>query len=152
MAFFLGEFETTIDAKHRLAIGSIFRDQVVPEVDGESWVLVVGPDKHLRLYPNLVYQKMVASRKPSVFPTPEERTLSLMLAMARPLKSDSQGRVVLPEKSLERAEISEKVTLVGMNERIEIWPTEAWERYVKESLPSYGQMLYEAGAKLHAGE
>ena len=74
--------------------------------------------------------------------------IKLLFAMARFLKSDSQGRVVLPEKSMERAIVGERVTLVGMNDHIEVWPSDEWERHVQEQLPGYGETIYEAGERL----
>jgi DNA-binding transcriptional regulator/RsmH inhibitor MraZ len=58
--------------------------------------------------------------------------------------------VVLPEKSMQRAVISESVTLVGEFDHIEVWPTDEWERHVAESLPGYGEALYEAADRLRA--
>ena len=64
--------------------------------------------------------------------------------MARMVKPDSQGRVVLPEKSMQRAVVSDSVTLVGVFDHIEIWPTEEWESHVADSLETYGEVLYQA--------
>ena len=152
MACFLGEFETTIDAKHRLAIASAFRETVVPAVDGEDWVLVLGPGKRLWLYPNAAYLKLMDVLKPSPFPDRQTDRESMMFAFARNLKSDTQGRVVLPEKSMERARLVEKeITLVGKRDHIEIWPTSEWERHVEAAMSSYDEMVYEAGARYKAG-
>jgi MraZ protein len=148
MALLIGEFETTIDAKHRLAINASFREQTVALEDGENWILVLGPDRHLWLYPDLAYRKMLARLDSSPLPDRQTTKISLLFAMARYLKSDAQGRVVLPEKSMERAIVGERVTLVGMNDHIEIWPSDDWERYVKEQLAGYGEALYEAGERM----
>ncbi len=148
MALLVGEFETLIDAKHRLAINSSLRDQIDPVKDGENWFLVLGFDKHLWLYPDRAYRKVLRQLRPSPLPDPDADNISLMFAMARYLKSDSQGRVVLPEKSMERAIIGEHVTLVGKYDHIEIWPTEAWEIHLQKKLPDYGKELLEAGKRL----
>jgi len=155
MAIFFGEFETSIDAKHRLAIGSMFRDQIVPAVDGENWILILGPNRRLRLYPDLAYRKLVEKKmQTSALPNRQESTISLWFGLARHLRCDTQGRVVLPEKSMERASIGEKVTLVGINDHLEIWPTETWERHVDEMLssPSYDESLYDAGDRMLSGD
>jgi len=60
--------------------------------------------------------------------------------------------VVLPEKLMARAVISQKVTLVGVLDHIEIWPTDQWERHVEEALPSYGEVLYEASDRIRASD
>ncbi len=148
MALLIGEFETLIDAKHRLAIASAFRDQIIPSEDGENWILVLGPDRHLWLYPDLAYRKVLSRLQTSPLPDRNSSKIALLFAMARYLKSDTQGRVVLPEKSMERAIVGEHVTLVGMNDHIEIWPTDDWERHVQEQLATYGETLLEAGERL----
>jgi len=150
MALLLGEFEQAIDAKHRLAISSAFREQISPEEDGKNFVLVLGPDLHLWLYPDLYYGRLLASLKPSPLPDRRTRRIDLLFGMARLVKPDAQGRVVLPEKSMQRARICDRVTLVGVFDHIEIWPTEDWERHVEQSLPTYGEELYEAADRVNS--
>ena len=149
MPFFTGEHETQIGAKRRLAINSALRDEQLSE-DGEQYYLVLGPDKHLWLYPDGFYRKLASTMRRSLLPDRQVSKMSLFFAMARLLKPDGQGRVVLPEKSLQRATLEnvEKVTLVGKGDHIEIWPSDEWERFVEEALPSYEDMLYEAAERL----
>ena len=151
MPFFTGEHETTIGPKRRLAISAALREEQLPE-DGEQFYLVLGPDKHLWLYPDGYYRKLASSMKRSLLPNRQVAKMSLFFAMARMLKPDNQGRVVLPEKSLQRAGIEkvENVTLVGKGDHVEIWPTEQWECYLKEHMPTYEDMLYEAASALEA--
>lgn len=148
MALFVGEFEQVIDAKRRLAISSALREQIVAGKDGRNFILVLGPDRHLWMYPDEYYRRMVATLKRSPLPSREHRKIDLFFAMARLLKPDAQGRVVLPEKSMKRAVIAECVTLLGNDDHIEIWPTDEWERRVEEELDSYGEMLYEASDRI----
>lgn len=143
MALFVGEFEQSIDSKHRLAICSALREQIDPKEDGDDLFLVLGPDRHLWLYPDKYYRHLVATLKRSPLPSRETRKIDLLFAMARVLKPDSQGRVVLPEKSMQRATVAEQVTLVGGGDHIEIWPTDEWEKHVADALPSYGDVLYQ---------
>jgi MraZ protein len=148
MAFFVGEFEQTIDAKHRLAINAALRETMDPKEDGESFILVLGPDRHLWLYPDLAYRRMMQMLQKSPLPTREARKTELMFAMARMVKMDAQGRIVLPEKSAQRAIMGDNVTLVGQNDHIAIWPTDEWEKHVAESLATYGEAIYEASERL----
>ena len=149
MALLIGEFEQTIDAKHRLAISSSFREQIDPDEDGKSFILVLGPDLRLWLYPDEYYRKLVKTFRRSPFPDRQTRKIDLLFAMARLVKPDAQGRIVLPEKSMQRANISDGVTLVGISDHIEIWPTKEWERHVVEALPTYGEALYEASDRMN---
>ncbi len=152
MPFFTGEHEQTIGAKRRLAINSALREEQRPE-DGEQFYLVLGPDKHLWLYPDEYYRRLASSMKRSLLPSRQVAKMSLFFAMARLLNPDAQGRVILPEKSLRRAgmENVEAVTLVGKGDHIEIWPTDEWERFMDQAMPSYEDMLYEAAERLDPG-
>jgi MraZ protein len=152
MALLIGEFEQTIDAKHRLAISSALRDQMSPQDDGVDFILVLGPDRHLWLYPDLYYRRLLATMKRSPLPDRDSRRIDLLFAMARLVKCDAQGRIVLPEKSMERAVVAAEVTLIGQNDHIEIWPSDEWNKHVEESLPQYGEMLYEAARKFDVPE
>ena len=62
MPIFTGEHEQTIGAKRRLAINSALREEQLPE-DGERFYLVLGPDKHLWLYPDEYYRRLASSMK-----------------------------------------------------------------------------------------
>lgn len=148
MAAFYGEFEQTIDAKHRLAIPAALRDQILPEEDGKEFVLLLGPDRHLWLYPDLAYRRMLASIRRGPLPDRQSGRLGLLFAMARIVKPDKQGRIVLPEKSMQRAKIADNVTLAGMFDHIEIWPADEWDKRVESELDTYGEMLYEAADRM----
>ena len=148
MALFVGEFDQAIDDKRRLAIPAALRDQIDPAVDGEGFFLVLGGRRHLWMYPDGYYRHLCATLKRSPLPTRGGQKLGLFFAMARHLKPDKQGRVVLPDKSVRRAIIDEQVTLVGHDDHIEVWPRQQWEEFVQENLPTYDDALLEMGERL----
>lgn len=150
MALFLGEHDVSIDSKHRLPIPAALREEVDPEVDGASWVLLLGPDRHLWLFPDKSYREMLGQLRRSPFPDRQSRKLDLVFAAARIVKPDKQGRVVLPEKSMRRAEIADDVTLVGQYDHIAVWPRADWEKHMEEGLPGYSETVYEIGDRLAA--
>jgi MraZ protein len=145
MALFLGEYEAVIDAKHRLAINAGLRELIDPEQDGKDFILVLGHDRHLWLYPDAAYRRLLTeTMKRSPVPGRQVRRLDLLFAMARLVKPDAQGRIVLPEKSMQRASVSDEVTLVGNFDHIEIWPRQEWEKHFAETFPTYGDVLTDA--------
>ena len=151
MPFFTGEHESKIGAKRRLAISSALREDVDPE-DGDKFYLILGPDKHLWLYPDEYYRKLAANLKRSLLPSQQARKLSLFFAMARKVNPDSQGRMIIPEKSIQRAGLQdvESVMLIGQSDHIEIWPEDEWERHLEDDMPVYGDTLYEVQPALDA--
>ena len=146
MALFVGEFDQTIDAvKHRLAIPTALREQIVLDEDGNEFYLILGPDRHLWLYPDKYYRELLATLERSPIPSRKNQKGDLLFAFARVLKPDSQGRVVLPEKAMQRATVSDRITLVGKGDHIELWPTDEWESYVEEALLRYSEDVLDAG-------
>src|SRR3972149_5986214 len=133
MALLIGDYPSTIDSKRRLAIAAALRERINLKKDGKDFILVMGPDHHLWLYPDLYYDRLLNTMKRSPLPDRQTQRIDLMFGTARPVKCDGQGRVVLPEISVQRAKqlgvFSDQVTLVGMFDHIEIWPAEAWERH-----------------------
>ncbi len=152
MAFFVGEYPLSIDGKHRLAIPAGLRDGLDTDEDGKKFILVVGPDRHLWLYPEMAYRQMMAQMRQGPLPDRNRAKISLMFAMARVVKPDKQGRIVLPEKSRERARIASEVTLVGDFDHIVIWPTEEWDAHVAEQMEGYGEAIYEQADRLNEPE
>ncbi|MFW6132725.1 MAG: division/cell wall cluster transcriptional repressor MraZ [Planctomycetota bacterium] len=150
MAFFVGEFEQTIDSKRRLAITAGLRESIDADEDGQNFILILGPERHLWLYPDVYYRRLMATMRRSPLPSREQRKIDLLFAMARLVKPDSQGRIVLPERSVSRADIAEHVMLVGMRDHIEIWPAEQWNARAEAGLETYGEMLYDAADRLAA--
>lgn len=148
MPLFVGEFEQAIDAKHRLAIPMALREQMDPDDDGSNFILVLGPDRHLWLYPDQWYKRLLASLRRSPLPDRDSGKLDFLFAMARIVKPDKQGRIVLPERSMKRARIDDRVTLVGGYDHIVIWPTGAWEQRVEQRLANYSDEFYEVADRL----
>jgi MraZ protein len=148
MAYFAGEFEQQIDGKHRLSIPHALRSRIDPNADGEEFFLCLTPDWHLRLYPDRYYCRLAEALERTPLPDPDDASLDLWFGMGRFVKPDKQGRIVIPERSLQRSAIEDAVTLVGEMDHIHIWPREAWDRRVEEKLPTYGDMLKRARRQL----
>jgi len=150
MALFVGEFDQSLDDKRRLAIPAALREQIDPAADGTGFFLVLGLERHLWLYPDGYYRRLAATLKRSPLPTRRGQKLGMFWAMARHLRPDAQGRVVLPAKSLQRAVVGTDLTLVGHDDRIELWPRKEWDTSVDDRMPTYDDTLLEVGEELAA--
>ncbi len=149
MATFFGDYEQTIDAKRRLPIVSALRELISAEEDGENFVALLWTDGRLRLYPDRYYIRLLARMKHQSPSSGDFRKHALYFARGRLLKADAQGRVVLPEKLMKQAGISEEVALVGIDDRIEIWLRDDWQAQgAKEDLPNLDEAVHEAGRRL----
>jgi MraZ protein len=134
---FFGEHDLLIDEKNRLLIPAQIRKRIDPEVDGKSLFIILRSfeDGFIPwMYPEVFFMNLVNEYAPAgLNPTKEQREHARrMLAMSDELEWDSQGRVVLPAKILGPAKLGTAVTLIGVNEHLELWNRQRWASYRQE--------------------
>lgn len=139
----MGTEEAIIDAKGRLLLSKKKRERL-----GESFVIAVGHPGCLAIYPEKVWDGMLADimQYESINDGRQQFT-RLVLGLAEDeLSCDGQGRVVIPQKLRELAKLTKEVLIIGCGERAEIWAKEEWEKY-NENPDTYGQQRRNAIAK-----
>jgi MraZ protein len=124
----IGEHELVIDEKNRLLIPSEIRKSMNAERDGEAFFLVLGRNRKPWLYAERYYEQMVFEAKPDITPGDEQLDFDHMnFALANRVEWDSQGRLLMPDKTLRRTELSREVTLIGARDHLEIWNRSDWD-------------------------
>lgn len=124
-----GQYEHSIDAKHRLAVPADIRSAWRPERDGSAWYAVPWPDRTIRLYTEATFLALAASRRVTLTPDPAQADLQRALfGFTRRLEVDAAGRIRLPEDLLALTGLSGEVALVGMGEFLEIRDRADWKR------------------------
>jgi len=71
----------------------------------------------------------------------------LMLAGAMDVDFDSQGRINLPDYLRDFAGIGKKAVVAGLYDRLEIWDSEAWDKY-KQSTEKESNKIAESLGEL----
>ncbi len=128
MQNFLGDFECTIDAKGRLMVPAKFR-HLVPETSAGMYVISMGKEKCLNLYPVNEWNEVVVSELHKLPPGPEKRNyIRFYSKKSRTLNLDKSGRVAIPSVMLEVLGNPRKVMVVGVLNYIEIWSVEDYEK------------------------
>lgn len=125
----LGEYQHKLDQKGRISIPAKFRARF-----SEGIVLTRGIDSCIFGFPKSEWEKVV--EKISKLPLSQTNARAftrLMLSGAFETEIDNQGRVLIPEVLRNYAQLENKVVIVGVYSRIEIWSQEIWEKYKKES-------------------
>lgn len=56
---------------------------------------------------------------------------------------DRQGRVLIPPKLAQYAGLEREVTITGVDDRLEIWDTGEWNRYVEGADDSFAEIMEE---------
>ena len=125
----IGEYTHTIDNKKRVAIPSKLRRAI-----GETGaVLTRGLDGSLFLFSMAAWQTFADKLGQLSFAQPDTRSFTrLFLSGAVEVEFDQLGRILIPDYLKEYAGLAQKVTIVGVQNRLEIWDTERWENYKKE--------------------
>ena len=120
---FMGEYNHTIDTKGRLIVPSKFREQL-----GEEFVVTRGLDGCLFIYADAEWQVFAERLRALPLTNPSARKFSRsFLGSACSCEVDRQGRILLPAKLREIADLKKDVVLVGVGSRIEIWDKDAWQ-------------------------
>lgn len=134
----IGEYKHSLDSKKRVAIPAKFRKEI-----GERAVVAKGQDKCLFVYPMDEWGKV--AEKLSGLPTGPADTrnfVRLSFSGASDVEIDSLGRILIPENLKEFADLKNKVVIVGVYKRLEIWNEENWDDY-KQRLESQTDVLAE---------
>ncbi|HEY8749531.1 MAG TPA: hypothetical protein VIM11_16225 [Tepidisphaeraceae bacterium] len=141
----IGEFELGIDDKNRLSLPSDIRKAINSDRDGDAFFLVLGRNGKPWLYPELYYEQMVFQEQPEI--TPEEEQLDfdhMNFALADKVTWDSQGRMLIPDKTLKRTGLGKEVTMIGSRDHLEIWNRSDWQVRREELLARRAEVAIRA--------
>ena len=119
----LGEYKYNVDAKGRLFIPARLRDET-----GDSLVVTRSLDKCINVYSAKEWQVFVDKlvNLPEITAAKVKR---FIFSSAMEINADSMGRIVLPQKLRENANISKSVIILGVDNHAEIWAEEEYAKY-----------------------
>ena len=121
-------YEHTIDSKSRMFLPAKYREFV-----GTSVVLRMWEEGCLYLMTEDGWDEY-KDRAMEVLKDTEDRfVLRALFSTTTHLPLDSQGRILIPQKFMEYAGLTDKATIVGCGKRAEIWTP---ERYADMKLQS----------------
>jgi MraZ protein len=114
---FLGSYQHQLDEKGRVSLPAPFRREAAEQ----RFVLVQHPPA-LALYPEIEWLKVEERLSELRAKNPESRVYVLsVLSNAVEVVPDGQGRILIPQRLLQVAELAGTVLLVGAIDRIELW-------------------------------
>jgi len=141
----IGEYIHTLDEKKRVSLPIKFRKEV-----GKKIIVTAGLDNCLWIFTMNQWKKI--SDKLSDFSMLQADNRSFnryMFGSATEVEVDTIGRILLPEFLVTRATLKNKVAVVGVQDRIEIWNDIAWNKYkdvVEKKADQLAEKLGQAGA------
>lgn len=126
---FLGEYESTLDAKGRFLLPAGFKKQL-PEEGDCRFVLNRGFEKCLTLYPMKNWEPVFAElSKLNDFDPKVREFRRFFLNGATVLELDSAGRLLLPSNLKAHAELEKDIVLVAAFNKIEIWDKNKYQQF-----------------------
>ena len=124
-----GQYAHNIDAKGRLFIPTKLRDEL-----GGTLHVTVGQDHCLSVFSDQGWADFNASLKGTSFT--RIKGLRMMYAYMTDCVPDAQGRILLPAKLRQYANLEKEVVIIGVFDRAEIWNAQLWQKMEDEALQS----------------
>ena len=128
---FTGEYNNSLDQKHRLSVPAKFRKSLNP-INDETFVICKGFDECLFLYPveewKIVEEQLMSL---SSIKDTNRNFIRNIVRHANYVKYDGQGRIAIPEILLQYSNINKEVLVIGMLKKIELWDPETLSDFEK---------------------
>lgn len=126
----IGEYHHNIDDKGRLIIPSKFRDDI-----GEKFIVTRGLDGCLFVYSESNWGNIISKLGNLPFTKKDARTFNrFFMSGATVCEFDKQGRINLPSSLISYANLEKECTIIGVNDRLEIWATDKFDSLIEDNL------------------
>jgi MraZ protein len=124
----IGQYSYIIDEKKRVGIPTKFRDAIE-----QGAVLTKGFEGCLYLYPQREWEKFldIVNKLPYFDPATREMKRSIV-GSAMDVKLDNAGRILVPDYLKDYAALTKNLIIIGLNDHIEIWDEDKWNKYSPE--------------------
>jgi len=121
----IGEHLHTLDDKKRLSLPSKFRKEL-----GKKVVITHGLDHCLFVYSEKEWQKFSEKLETLSMGQKDSRGFTrFILGSAVESEIDGVGRVLIPDFLKDFAQLSTRVIVIGIGNRVELWSEKEWKAY-----------------------
>ena len=120
---FFGEFQHSVDKKGRAFIPSKFRDEL-----GENFIICRSIDSRpcLRVYSMEQWAELDAKLR--ALPARVGGFKRKIYSSATTVECDSQGRILIPVKLRQFADLEGEASFIGMSDYFEVWCPDNWNQ------------------------
>ena len=113
-----GQYQHSIDTKGRLFIPAKLREEL-----GDTFYVTMGVDGCLSVYSDESWSHF--TEKFESLPYTKTRAMRPLFANAAKCEPDAQGRILIPAKLRDYANLKKDVVVIGVSNRAEIWNADA---------------------------
>lgn len=136
---FLGTYTPRLDEKGRLFLPAKFRDELA-----EGLVITKGQDRCLYVFSAAEFARRAAALESAPLTAKAVRDYGrIFFASAADDVADKQGRVTVPPALRDYAGLTKDCTVIGANNRVEIWDTSSWEEYLGHHEEAFADLAQE---------
>lgn len=130
---FFGSFVYALDDKGRLVIPAKLRGEC-----GLTLFAMRGFEQCLSLYPAKNFEDLVNKLNQYDYLQADVRPfIRLALASVLELPIDDHGRIQLPVETLKQYGLTKQVSILGVQDHLELWDVDAWQRYEQTMQTTY---------------
>lgn len=123
----IGEYTHSIDDKNRVSLPAKFRSEM-----GKKLVVTPGLDNCLFVFTLKEWSTIETKLNTSSLLQSDNRSFNrFMFGGAVEAEVDSIGRILIPDFLRDRASLKNKVVIIGVSNRVELWNEKAWGEYKK---------------------
>ncbi len=141
MTGFIGEYESTLDAKGRFLLPVAFKKQL-PKGSSENFVINRGFEKCLSLYPIKSWEPIFAEISDLNDFEPKVRQFRrYFLNGATQVVLDTVNRLLIPKNLMEYAGLEKNIVLVSAVNKIEIWDKNKYQQFFETFSPEVFSIL-----------
>jgi MraZ protein len=121
-----GTDEATIDDKGRILVGKKKRERL-----GDTFVLSIGQTGCLDAYPEATWKHVISDvlSHESINAGTQDYARFMLADTEEDIKFDQQGRFVVPQRMRSVANLKDKVLLLGVGLKVEIWSKQEYETF-----------------------
>lgn len=133
----IGEYAHNLDPKGRVFVPAKFREEL-----GENFIVTRGIGKCLFVFSKDAWVEL--AQKMKTIPITDQSSqvfLRMLFASASECEPDKQGRILLPGRLREYAEMEKEITAIGVMSRVELWSEKNWAEYNRHANDEYEATL-----------
>ncbi len=129
---FMGEFHHTLDEKGRIILPSKIRFEL-----GENFIVTRGLDNCLYVYSEDEWNNIINKYKELPNTKDARNFMRFFLSGATQNNTDKQGRLNISQSLIKYASLNRECIIIGVNDHLEIWSEENWNRFMEENEESF---------------
>jgi len=158
----MGNYEAKLDDSNRFILPAPLRKCMDPEAFADGLVVVPREQgKRLWLYPAALYDRILqiatSARRRLAPEQTTQQVKRLFYGLITKIEVDKQGRVTLPDRDVREAALGRDIVLVGVDDHIELWNREDWQKervnllYAQNAIEEQARVLMDIESATVAG-